>query len=364
MFENCSSAFSTNSSTTLDKSPNSTDEHCLTADSTAAIVLKSLAYFVVLLVSLVGNALIISAVLKTKQLRKSINYFVFNMAISDLFTPLTIMPVKIVEIISGSGAFMVHSPLMLGNILCKLCYFLPDVSVLVSVESLLLISLDRFTAVVFPLKAKLISSKMRLICILCTWMIAIAVHAPYFYTFRLFPYGNEYYCKYYWGPAFDHDETSNRYVTAMFLAIIAVPICILIIAYGGIAITLSRGHSRRKEMSVSSRSHGYQTNVQIIVLSVAIVTAFIFCMVPYLVLMFCTIFLWNWEDPPICAFQMVIPFVAAFLVHSWSAVNPCICFIFCKNYRRGLKQILSYRQGSFRMQTVTTRFRKRTSTSL
>ena len=356
MFGNYSS---TNSST-----PNSTDEHCISTDSTAAIVLKSLAYFVILLVSLVGNALIILVLWKTKQLRKSINYFVFNMAMSDLFTPLTIMPVRIVEIISESGAFVVDSPLMLGNILCKLCYFLPDVSLLVSVESLLLISLDRFVAVVFPLKAKLISSKTRLICVPCTWISATAVHAPYFYTFRLFSNGSEYFCSYDWGPAFDHDETSNIYVTATFLAIIAVPICILIIVYGAIAITLERSHSQRKEMSVSSPSRGYQKNVQIIGLSVVIVTAFIFCMVPYLVFMFCTIFLWNWEDPPICAFQTVIPFVAAFLVNSWSAVNPCICFVLSKKYRRSLKQILSYREGSLRMQTESTRLRKRTSTSV
>ena len=364
MFENYSSGFSANSSLILDKSPNSTDEHCLTADSTAAIVLQSLAYFVILLVSLLGNSLIILVFLKTKQLRKSINYFVFNMAMSDLFTPLTIMLVRIVELISGSGAFMVHSPLMLGNILCKLCYFLPDVSLHVSVESLLLISLDRFVAVVFPLKAKLISSKTRFICILFTWIIVIAVHAPYFYTFRLFPDGSEYYCQYNWGPAFDNDETSNRYVAATFLAIIVVPIGILIIVYGAIVITLKRSHSQRKKMSVSARSHGYQNNMQIIGLSVAIVTAFIFCMVPYLVFMFCTIFVWNWEDPPICAFQTVIPFVAQFLVHSWSAVNPCICFIFSKNYCRSLKHILSYREGSLRMQTETTRVRKRTTTSV
>ena len=123
MYENYGSIFPNNSSPTSEKPLNSTNEPCSSADSTAAIVLNSLAYFVILLVSLVGNALIILVVWKTKQLRKSINYFVFNMAMSDLFTPLTIMPVRIVEIISQSGAFMVDSPLMLGDILCKLCYF-------------------------------------------------------------------------------------------------------------------------------------------------------------------------------------------------------------------------------------------------
>ena len=348
MFGNNSSVFPTNTSPITDEPLNSTDGDCFTADSTAEIVLKSLAYLVILLISLVGNVLIILVVWKNKQLHTSINYFVFNMAVSDLFTPLTIMPVTIVEIISGSGAFMVDSPLMLGNILCKLCYFVPDVSVLVSVESLLLISLDRFAAVVFPLKSKHISPKVRVISILCAWIIAIAVHAPYFYTFRLFPEGNDYNCDYDWGPAFDHDETSKRYVTATFLAIIAIPICILIIVYVAIAWTLKRSHDQRKEISVSARSCECQKNNQIFRLSVAIVTAFIFCMVPYLVYMFCTIFLWHWGDPPICA----IPFVAQFLVHSWSAVNPCVCFIFTKNYRRGIKQILPHREDSLRMQRV------------
>ena len=362
MFENSSLVNQTNSSLTTDEPMNIAAEDCLTDDSTAAVVLKSLAYFVILLVSLVGNVLIALVVWKNKKLHKSINYFVVNMALSDLFTPSTIMPIKIVEIISGSGAFKVHSPLMLGNILCKVCYFLPDVSVLVSVESLLLISLDRFAAVVFPLKSKRITSKVRLTCILCSWIIAIAVHSPYFYTLRLFPDGNEYYCEYDWEPAFDHEETSKNYITATFLAIIAVPICILIIVYSAIAWSLKRRHSQRKMMV--SRSCGYQQHRQIIRLSVAIVIAFIFCMVPHLVARFRAIFLWHWDDPPICAFQSVIPFVSLFMVHSWSAVNPCICFIFYKNYRRGLKQILSHREGSFRMQTETTRPKRRASTSL
>ncbi|RMX36525.1 hypothetical protein pdam_00023008 [Pocillopora damicornis] len=62
------------------------------------------------------------------------------------------------------------------------------------------------------------------------------------------------------------------------------------------------------------------------------------CMTPLLIYLFLKIFLWNWESPPICLFETVIPFICLFLMHSWSAVNPCICFIFSKNYRNGLKQ--------------------------
>ena len=180
MSENSSSTFPYNSSSSTDGPRNSTDEHCILADSNAEKVLMVLAYFIILLVSLVGNSLVILVFHKNKQLRRSINYYVLNMAVSDLFSPLTIMPVNIVRIISGSTAFMVDPPLLLGNILCKLCYFLPGVSLMVSIQSLLLISVDRFIAVVFPLQIKLISSKVRFICICYTWIIAIAVHAPKF----------------------------------------------------------------------------------------------------------------------------------------------------------------------------------------
>ena len=184
--------FSENSSHTTSRSAyNNSYQVCeMTADSAAEITAKAVAYFFIFLVSFFGNIFILVVIYKNKRLRRSINYFVFNMAVSDLFNPLTVMTMKIVEIISGLESWKVDSPWLLGNILCKLTYFLPDVSLVVSIGSLLLISIDRLIAVVFPLKAKLISSKVRLISILSTWFVAIAVHAPYFYNFKLIPYEN------------------------------------------------------------------------------------------------------------------------------------------------------------------------------
>ena len=160
--------FSENSShTTSCSASNNSYQVCeMTADSAAEITAKAVTYFFIFLVSFFGNIFILVVIYKNKRLRRSINYFVFNMAVSDLFNPLTVMTMKIVEIISGSESWKVDSPWLLGNILCKLTYFLPDVSLVVSIGSLLLISIDRLIAVVFPLKAKLISSKVRLISIL------------------------------------------------------------------------------------------------------------------------------------------------------------------------------------------------------
>ena len=130
--------------------------------------MKVTAYSTVLLVSLIGNYLMILFFFKHKPLQRSINYFVVKTAFSDLLSPLTIMPLKIAEVLSGSSAFFIYTPLALGNALYTLTYFLTNVSVFVSIQSLLLISLDRLVAVVFSLKAKLITSKMRWTSIVCT----------------------------------------------------------------------------------------------------------------------------------------------------------------------------------------------------
>ncbi|CAH3114041.1 unnamed protein product, partial [Pocillopora meandrina] len=262
------------------------------------------------------------------------------------------------SIISGSSSWKVDRPWLLGNILCKLAYFLPDVSLVVSIGSLLLISIDRLIAVVFPLKAKLISSKVRLISILSTWFVAIAVHAPYFYSFKLIPYENETYCKLNWGPAFDHMETHRGFVAATFITFIPIPVCVLAGVYSIIAWKMRKKNKKTREKLSCRQNHRDQQLKKIVRLGMAIIISFVSCMTPLLIYSFLTIFLWNWESPPICAFQTVIPFISVFLLHSWSAVNPCICFIFSENYRNGLRQCFHCNGLGRRIPTVASRILK------
>ena len=84
---------------------NNSDQACeITADSAVEITAKALAYIFIFLVSFFGNILVLVIIYKNKQPRTSINYFVFNIAASDFFNPLTIMTEKIVEIVSRSSS--------------------------------------------------------------------------------------------------------------------------------------------------------------------------------------------------------------------------------------------------------------------
>ncbi|XP_068720999.1 neuropeptide Y receptor type 1-like [Montipora capricornis] len=345
MSENSTAAFPTNNSS------NATTIVDCSAHSEPEKAFQVTAYCIIILVSVIGNVLIIFVFSKHKPLRVSINYFVVNMAFSDLFSPFTVMPFQIASILKGSEAFLADSPLALGNALCKLIFFLPDVSVCVSIQSLLLLSIDRFIAVVFPLKAKLISSKMRIGGIVCTWIVAISVHAPYFYTMRLVydETSQSHICQHGWG-----HSTHSSYITGMFITFFLAPVCILAIAYSTIAWTIKRRHHQTKKLSTNSSGRGYQKTRQVIGLSLAILAAFIICIGPMFVLMFVIIFVWNWDRPSTCAFRNVV-FVAYFLLHSWSAINPCSCFAFGKKYQNALRPTLKrlFRNDTFKLSTHT-----------
>ncbi|CAH3182698.1 unnamed protein product [Porites lobata] len=113
----------------------------------------TVAYSLILVVSLVGNPLIVLIVYKTPTLRKPINMLIANMAMSDLLYPMFLSPVELAK--SHVGSWLIGSTL--GEALCKMHSFLAGVSMLVSVQSLVLLTVDRFRAVVLPLRLRLIS---------------------------------------------------------------------------------------------------------------------------------------------------------------------------------------------------------------
>ena len=144
---------------------------CILVDSNAERIIKLCAY------CLFGNVFIIIIVYRNRALRKTIDYFIvnLNLAFSGLFFPLIVLPVKVTEWVTESLHWHVDG--MLGSIFCKLFYFASSVSLLVSAQSLVWIAIDRIVTVVFPIKLGLITSKIRSIAIVSTW-VASSVFSP------------------------------------------------------------------------------------------------------------------------------------------------------------------------------------------
>ena len=64
----------------------------------------------------------------------------------------------------------------------------------VSVQSLIWIALDRFVAVVFPLKVYLISSRIRALAKTSTWIVAIGMKSLDLYILELVEIGDRVIC--------------------------------------------------------------------------------------------------------------------------------------------------------------------------
>ena len=141
----------------------------------------TVSYCLIIIVSLVANSLIVIIVCETPNLKKPINYFIPNMASSDLLYPIFSIPFKLP--LMHANSFLIVA--QLGQALCKLLLFFGSVSFAISIQNLILIAVDRFGAVMFPLRSPLIRSKLCLFFILATWMFAIVFISPDLLAFEL-----------------------------------------------------------------------------------------------------------------------------------------------------------------------------------
>ena len=139
-----------------------------------AIVL-TLFYALFIVVGLSTNLAIIFAVLRTKGLRKRQQIILLNLVTCDGFTIVMSAPYYIYSV----NVTKIPPRTMLGTRLCKTYLLFSYALGFVSILSLLLISIDRYTAVVYPYFHQRHMTREKLICfsVLC-WLIPSIVCVP------------------------------------------------------------------------------------------------------------------------------------------------------------------------------------------
>ena len=183
------------------------------AEDTSVRAVKILVYILVLIVSLIGNCVIITTVERNKQMRTTINFLVANMAASDLPISIFAVPIKLCETVVDPRRWLLDG--IVGLISCKISYFLQGISTAVSIQSLVVIVIDRYREIVCPFRPAIITPKSCKIIIPLAWFSSMGLHAIYVYTIRLFSENGKTYCKINWGPAFDPHKAKERYVTIL-----------------------------------------------------------------------------------------------------------------------------------------------------
>lgn len=268
------------------------------------------AWCLILVVSLTENSLITIIVYKTKPMRKTINYLIVNMAVSDLLFPVFILPLHLIELYGGLGVFIGH----LAQVFCKVLMFLHYFSCCVSMESLVLITVDRFVAVVLPLRVPLVSSKLSPFGILSTWLVSAALCCPVLFAYNPVEYPRKMKCEWRW------EETFVTYYSIVIpIAVCAICFPLIIILYSIIVFKL-KSQKIPGEQSVSAEEKRVKMHGNVFKMVGAIVIGFVLCWGPYSVVSFLNVFVWDNTTGLSCEIVLYW-FIAGSLTYMNCAVN-------------------------------------------
>lgn len=127
-------------------------------------------YSTVFIVALVGNGLVCFVVKTSPRMKTVTNYFIVNLAVGDILMTLFCVPFSFI-----SQLVLRYWPF--GLIMCKVVNYSQAVSVLVSAYTLLAISIDRYMAIMRPLKPRL-SKRAAKTVVAAVWGGALATAAP------------------------------------------------------------------------------------------------------------------------------------------------------------------------------------------
>lgn len=124
----------------------------------------------IFIIGLIGNVLTCTVIYYDKHMHTTTNYYLFDMAVSDLIVSFGIFP-EIYLAVTDTYTF--------GNIACKVHTFFVLLLWNNSILVMTILAIERYMAVMHPLSSKPIPSLRRVMkVIICTWIIAIVVTLP------------------------------------------------------------------------------------------------------------------------------------------------------------------------------------------
>ena len=303
-------------------------------------------YVTILMLSLVGNSLIIHLVRTRKNIRKKQFYWlIVNTALAYLMVLFTAcafaMPYYMFGDRWGLGRF--------GTAMCKIIPFLLIVSICVAIWTLTVIAVDRYLVIVF-LRRRAMSSRSVLRSIIIVWLCAVVFGCGQLYKYKTIEEDGILYCFEEWDE--DSVETSMLlYKTEMLVRVIityAVPLVIMAILYFLIARFL---WTQKPPVSVNQHAYINQARKRKTTIKMfTFVTVFAVCWFPpHFGNIMSEFYTQVYHDTP-----SVLRLLFFWFSHVNAAIHPWLFIAFGDHLRRGTKEIYRHLLKKLRLCTGST----------
>ncbi|XP_002720110.1 G-protein coupled receptor 83-like [Oryctolagus cuniculus] len=147
----------------------------------AAKIVLTVAYAVIIMISLFGNSLVCQVFIKHKEITKSTGLLIFNLAVSDILIIIFNSPFALARFLSGQWLF--------GRIMCHVSRFAQYCSLHVSTLTLMAVAMDRHRVILHPMKPRL-TYFQSLLTVALIWSLAVFLALPHAIYQNLFSFMN------------------------------------------------------------------------------------------------------------------------------------------------------------------------------
>ncbi|XP_028173264.1 cardioacceleratory peptide receptor-like [Ostrinia nubilalis] len=294
-----------------------------------------------LLVAIVaGNATVVLALLLTKTRKSRMNFFIMQLAISDLLVGLiSVLPDLIHRITIAWLA---------GSIACKLMKYLQGVVTYSSTYVLVALSVDRCDAITHPMNFTGSWRRARAL-ILGAWFISFLFCVPMLFLFEEENVAGVLQC---WSSL---SKIQWRiWMTSVFVSLFVIPALTIAACYGVIVVTirqksqrvLGRRATATRQYSddldsrrASSRGIIPKAKIKTVKMTFVIVFVFVLCWSPYMIFDLLQVYGYVPDTQANIAIASLIQSLAPLN----SAANPVIYFIFSNRIFVSLRNVPPYK---------------------
>ncbi|KAM4702071.1 motilin receptor [Discoglossus pictus] len=297
--------------------------------SITTMTIMTVISLVVMVVGIIGNTITILIIRRYKDMRTTTNYYLSSMAASDLVI-LLCLPFDLYRLWRSN-------PYIFGGFLCKFLNFISEGCTYSTILHITTLSIERYLAICFPLKAKVFITKTRVkFVIAALWGLALLSAGPLYFLTGIEPvYNNSEIitleCKY------TNYAMNSGLVNIMFWVTTAyffIPMLCLGILYGFIGRKLWKNKDKITGPNAKNREKCHRQTIRILVV---VFLAFVICWLPFHI---GRIIFANIEDLDMVPLSQYFNMVAMQLFYLSASINPILYNLICKKYRTAAYKLL------------------------